>query len=440
MINDEKLMMPNRWQTYIGIMTESTVKKNQRWFSIYIPEFLPTHTGDVQPDFKTEDAKVQNVWLGKPVAEEGKMQNNLTPVEDGGPVKVTKTIRADYWGWNPYEDVPTMYRGMQVLVINFANLDRWFWIPLERDRSYKTFEHIRFSANNIALTNKNKYQDEQDKDKTEVYKRNTALYKDDTEENKDRTTTYYIEIDTKYNKHIKIHTNHSDGELFDYTFEINAQDHKVEIHDECVDKSQPNNTIILESKPDENTKGRIKLQTAANCTILMNGEDMSINVPRNLKLTVGGDYHKYVMGNEIEHTVLDKESTTDGHEKKKIIGNAETQYCSNYREGVMINKEVNILGQHQERQASRQTTSGVSSWISKGSWSIGTEQLLIKANTTNMQSNYATFIFTELFCSAKNAMYTFRTHALHIASSMTWYIPMNMILPMIPAITHTTIF
>ena len=135
-----------------------------------------------------------------------------------------------------------------------------------------------------------------------------------------------------------------------------------------------------------------------------------------------------------------KEIVEKVHEKKKIIGNAETQYCSNYREGVMINKEVNILGQHQERQASRQTTSGVSSWISKGSWSIGTEQLLIKANTTNMQSNYATFIFTELFCSAKNAMHTFRTHALHIASSMTWYIPMNMILPMIPAITHTAIF
>ena len=440
MINNERLMLPNSWQTYIGIMAESTTKKNQRWFSIYVPEFLPTHTGDVQPDYKEEDATIQNVWPGKPVAEEGKMQNRLTGVQDGGPVKVTKTIRADYWGWNPYEDVPTMYRDMQVLVINFANLDRWFWIPLERDRSYKTFEHIRFSANNIALTNKNPYEDDAAKDKTEVYKRNTALYKDPTNENKDKETTYYLEIDTKYHKHVKIHTNHSDGELFDYTFEINAQDHKVEIHDECVDKSQPNNTIIMESKPDENTLGRIKLQNAANCTLLMDGEDMTINVPRNFKFIVGGDVHKTVFGNEMEQTFKDKEGTVYGHEKKEVRLDYEAKYKMNYREGVEMNKEVNVQGQHQERQASRQTFSGVASWMSQGSWSLGTEQLLIKADMTNMQYRIGQIDFTTLFLTAKSAVTIFGAHVLQISSSMLWYIPMHMVLPMIPIVTHTLIF
>ena len=440
MINNEHLMMPNRWQTYIGIMTESTQFRNQRWFSIYVPEFLPTHTGDVQPDFEEEDATIQNVWTGKPVAEEGKMQNQLTPVSDGGPVKVTKTVRADYWGWNPYEDVPTMYRDMQVLVINFANLDRWFWIPLERDRSYKTFEHIRFSASNIAVTNKNKYQDEEDKDKTEIYKRNTALYKDPIEKNKDKETTYYLEIDTKYHKHVKIHTNHSDGEKFDYTFEINAADHKVEIHDECVDKSQPNNTIILESKPDAETKGRIKLQNAANCTLLMNGEDMTINVPRNLKIQVGGDVFKRVEGNEINSNWRDRHTWIFGNEKSDIYGQTEHRYRRDVKEGYEMNKDVNINGQHQEKQGSRQTISGVASWISKGSWSLGTEQLLIKSNMTNMQSKYNTFMFTQLFVSAQSAMHIFGSHILQISSSMLWYVPMHMVLPMIPVITHTLIF
>ncbi len=442
MINNEHLMMPNRWQTYIGIMAESTTKKNQRWFSIYVPEFLPTHTGDVQPDYEEEDAKVQNVWQGKPVAEDGKMQNQLTPVEDGGPVKVTKTIRADYWGWSPYEDVPTMYRDMQVLVINFANLDRWFWIPLERDRSYKTFEHIRFSASNIALTNKNKYQDEQDKDKTEIWKRNTSLSKDDKEENKDKETTYYLEIDTKYHKHVKIHTNHSDGEEFDYTFEIDAKNHKVEIHDECVDKSQPNNTIILESRPDpeEEVLGRIKLQNANGTTLLMNGVDMTIYVPRNLKLNVDGDFLKNVRGNEMEETLLDKNETIHGNSKRDIALDAETLYRQNYREGVAMNKEVNVQGQHQERQASRQTISGVATWASKGSWSLGTEQMLIKADITNMQCRFGQIDFTTLLLTAKTAMTLFGVHVLQISSSMLWYIPMHMVLPMVPIVTHTLIF
>ena len=440
MINNERPMLPNRWQTYIGIMAESTEHKNQRWFSIYIPEFLPTHTGDVQPGFTEEDAKVNNVWTGKPVAEEGKMQNQLTPVEDGGPVKVSKTIRADYWGWNPYEDVPTMYRDMQVLVLNFANTDRWFWIPLERDRSYKTFEHIRFSANNIALTNKKPYEDLEPKDKTEIFKRNTALYKKDQEEDKDKETTYYIEIDTKYAKHVKIHTNHSDGEKFDYTFEINANKHFVEIHDECVDKSQPNNTIILESKPEDGVKGRIKLQNADNCTLLMNGQDMTINVPRNLKLEVGGDFFKEVQGNETTITKKDHHSTVEGKENVKVVGQTEHKYENNYREGVGINKEVNVQGQHQERQASRQTITGVATWESEGSWSVVTGQLLIKATNTFMQSKMAEFNYDALVVTAKSAMYFFGASILQISSSMLWYIPLHMVIPMIPIVTHTAIF
>lgn len=440
MINNESMMMPNRWQTYMGIMAESTTFKNQRWFSIYIPEFLPTHTGDVQPDFEEQDAKVQNVWPGKPVAEEGKMQNQLTPVEDGGKVKVTKTIRADYWGWNPSEDVPTMYRDMQVLVINFANLDRWFWIPLERDRSYKTFEHIRFSANNIALTNKNPYQDEQDKDKTEVYKRNTALYKDDTEENKDKETTYYLEIDTKYHKHVKIHTNHSDGEKFDYTFEIDTVNQFVEIHDEAVDKSQPNNTIILESKPDGKLKGRIKLQNAAGTTILLNDEDMDIHVPRNLKLEVGGDFHKRIQGNEIEETIKDHHSTVVGQESRTVDGQVNMKYGADVVEGIGGNKEVDICGQHQERQAARQTISGVATWESEGSWTLGTNMAIVKTQSFTMQSKTGIFNFDYLTVTAKKAVYLIGNSILQISSSMLWYIPMNMVLPMIPIVSHTAIF
>lgn len=440
MINNESMLMPNRWQTYIGVMTESTTFKNQRWFGVYVPEFLPTHAGDVQPDYVEQDATVKNVWSGKPVAEEGKMRNLLTAVDDCGKVKVTKTIRADYWGWNPSEDVPTMYRGMQVLLINFANLDRWYWIPLERDRSYKTFEHIRFSANNIALTNKNAYQDAKDEDKTEIYKRNTALFKDDRIENENKETTYYLEIDTKYHKHVKIHTSHSDGEEFDYTFEIDTEKQFVEIHDKCVDGSQLNNTIILESRPDKDTKGRIKLQTAARTTFLLNGEDMEISVPRNLKIDVGGDFFKRVNGNELNSTRKDSHDLVFGNYKRQVKGETAFKYEGNVVEGVTKNKSVGIMGQHQEKQASRQTISGVASWESEGSWSLGTGSTKIKTDSMALDAKIGAFNIDHFTMHAKKALYVIGSFSMQIVSSMICYVPYHAYIPMIPVISHTLIF
>lgn len=437
MVNNDSMLMPTRWQTYIGIMTESTTFKNQRWFGVYIPEFMPKHAGDVQPDYKEEDVNLGNVWTGKPTPDESKARNILNPTSIDTKVKVTKTVRADYWGWNPSEDVPTMYRDMQVLVINFANLDRWYWIPLERDRSYKTFEHIRFSANNVAVTNKTKYQSKDNDDKTDVYVRNTALGNDG---NEDKETTYYLEIDTRYKKHVKIHTNHSDGELFDYTFEIDPQKHTIEIHDKCVDKSQPNNTIILESKPDSETKGRIKLQTAGGATFLLNGEDMSISVPRNLKIDVGGDFFKRVRGNEMNSAWKDSHDLIFGNYVKTVDGETQLKYRKSVAEGIAENKLVNIVGSHQEKQYSRQTISNYASWESVKTWNVGTESTTMKAKTFSLDSNSATLTLKSLTVYAKNVYCILGSLTGTVITRMLLYIPYHISIPMIPFITHTLIF
>ena len=100
----------NRWRMFIGIMTESTRKKNQRWFHIYIPEFLPTKTGDITP----EDA-IQKV----------KLKNILTNQTEELDFKITSTVYADYFGITSSLDVPTMNRNMQLLVFNYETTDKW---------------------------------------------------------------------------------------------------------------------------------------------------------------------------------------------------------------------------------------------------------------------------------------------------------------------------
>ena len=76
-----------------------------------------------------------------------------------------------------------MYKGQQVLVMNYARSDKWFWIPLDRDDYAKPFEHIKLRCADQAVVHKlDDSTDEQDE-------REKALHDDNT---------YFLEIDTKY--------------------------------------------------------------------------------------------------------------------------------------------------------------------------------------------------------------------------------------------------
>lgn len=255
-----KSLLENQWQLYMGILVESTTYKNQRWFHVFVPEFLPTKMGDVSAEHYPEKIS---------------LPNKKTQKQEETEIKITETIYADYFGITSGMDVPDMYRGMQVLVLNRIGADKWYWIPLERDDSYKTFEHFRVSCADECLTNKTP-----EANKDEVEERDKGLTDDNT---------YFLEIDTKDHKHVLLSTSSSDGEEWRYFFKIDAEEHTVELWDNCVDGSQPNNTIKLESRPFPDMLGRITIQNAAGNSIIMKGEDTEINVPRNLAINVGGD-------------------------------------------------------------------------------------------------------------------------------------------------------
>lgn len=259
--------MSDRWRVFIGYLAESTGYRNQRTFHIYVPEYLPTLTGDITPETATHTVEVTNV-----------MTNQKESVD----VQTATTITAEYLGVLTSRTVPTMYKNQQVLVLNFATDDRFFWLPLERDDYMRTFEQIRFSALDQAITNK------------------SAAVGDNVEGKQAGITddnTYFFEIDTKYHKHILLSTSATDGEDWRYFFKIDTNSRSVEIWDQSVkDKSIPSNSIKLESQPIPGCRGRIKLENAAGTSITLEDKNMAIHVPKNLEFYVGGNLVTHVEG------------------------------------------------------------------------------------------------------------------------------------------------
>ena len=288
-----------------GICAESTRDKGQRELEIYIPDITPLRNGDVKNKGSRTKAKLFNV-----------ISQSWEEYES----KASKTIRAEYLGYESSREVPDMYKGQQVLVMSYGRSDRWFWIPTERDDYVKSFEHVKFRCADIALIHKT----------GKVLPEDEERVKGLTDNN-----TYFLELDTKYKKHVFISTSGTDGEKYRYFIKIDAKEHTMEFWDCLTDqdspekkcKDVPHNTIKIESDPEysqSRLKGRITLQNEAGATLLLEGEDVKIIAPRDITmlakrrfigrsvsdfgLTVDGslhvltkkDMHKTVQGETVE--------------------------------------------------------------------------------------------------------------------------------------------
>ena len=422
MINSELPLLPNRWQCYIGIFVESTKSKNQRTFKFYVPEFLPEVEGDVQPVTEPEQVTMNNAWNHPPIHTDNG-PNQLDHQPDEITANVAKWITADYFGIDAtYTDVPDVYRGMQALLFNFGNVDKWYWIPLERDREYKTFEHVRISANNEAVSNKSG-----DIKRDKVAERNAKL----TDDNQ-----YWLEIDTRYKKGVRLHTSSSDGEKFEYDFYIDTTSNIVEIHDKCVDGSQPNNSIRLESKPGD-LKGRITVQNAAGCSLILQDQDMMINVPRNLSVNVGADCLVNVDGNVVSMTKKDSHHTVVGNFSSLINGLVNRKFMSDVSSYVMANLYTIIVGTHTESQNARICTAEAMSVICKQALNVSTATLTVLAKVHSLSAETATYIFKNLITYAKEWTTVIGQHTMSVISKMLYYLPFNVKVPKVPLSTHT---
>ena len=306
---------PDRWRVFVGYLAESTVYRNQRTFRIYVPESLPTLTGDITPEVATHTVKVTNVMTNK---------------TEEADVDVATTITAEYLGVLTSRTVPTMYKNQQVLVINFANDDRFYWIPLERDDYLRTFEQIRFSALDQAITNKS----------AATGKDIEAKQSSITDDN-----SYYFEIDTKYNKHIIFSTAATDGEAWRYFFKIDANTRSIELWDQSInDPSIPSNSITLESQPIPGCKGRIKLETAAGASLTLEDKNAMLHIPGNMEIYIGGNLVSNVNGTTSSSFVGDVGTTITGKHTHSSVGDAVHNYSSNLGIGVTMSYTLSVKG------------------------------------------------------------------------------------------------
>ncbi len=255
------LYADQRWTRYIGIIAETGYKKNQRKYFVYIPYLAPSHDGDITPEVAEFESKVQNV---------------LTDTTETVKTKVTKTVEAEYAGFDHDMSVPVCVKGQQVLVWNFANDDRYFFIPFERDSHLKTFGFVRLRIPDLAVVHKAPGDDQRD-----VEGMMDGL---------DDDNTYYIEIDTKYRKHIVLSTAATDKERFRHFIRLDANDESIELYNYKQDDPTHGNTIKIECNrdhtPDGDT-GKITLENSSSCQVVLDGEDCKFKVPRDMMISVG---------------------------------------------------------------------------------------------------------------------------------------------------------
>lgn len=281
-----------------GYLAESTITKNQRTLHVYVPALTPMRNGDVTEKGSTTTVDVFNV---------------MTQSREISNVHLSRTIEAEYLGFQSGREVPDMYKGQQVLVINYARGDHWFWVPLDRDDYVKTFEHTRLRCADIGVIHKTLADGKVAL--TEDQERQQAL---------DDDNTYFLEIDTKYHKRILLSTAASDGEKYRYFIRMDAKDHILELWDSIsskdgkTDNSKPHNTIRIESDPKTVTgsimQGRITVQNEAGTTLLLEDKDMKVIVPQDLTINVGR--------NVITHVNGSSSTTVGGNMHLKVIGDA----------------------------------------------------------------------------------------------------------------------
>lgn len=225
--------MPNEFKVWVGIAVEDRQIKS-REIKVFLREMTPYSAGKIEDTTKDETYTVSS--------------------DDGskvsGSVSTTNNVVADYFGANTNSAFPPdIVKGEQVIVLKYADEDKYYWMSAGRDDNLRRGELVRWAIS-----------DDQ------------AVKKDLTESN-----TYFMEMDTKIEKRIRIHTSKSDGESYGYDVIIDAKNHFVKISDDV------GNRIELESD-----NSRVKVTNAAGATVDLDKSDINIIAPQHMNLRAGG--------------------------------------------------------------------------------------------------------------------------------------------------------
>lgn len=209
--------MSNNFKVFYGLAVEDRASKS-RMIKVFLREMSPFAGGDIGD-------KTQNETFST-VDEKG----NKTP----GKVSTTNCIVADYFGMNSNSAFPPdIVAGEQVIVLQYADEDKYYWMSAGRDDNMRKGELARWSVSNDKSTSK------------ELSEANT----------------YFAELDTKLAKRIRLHTSKSNGEAFGYDIVIDAANSNINITDDA------GNSIVILSD-----QSVVQMKNASGSAVCLNKE------------------------------------------------------------------------------------------------------------------------------------------------------------------------
>lgn len=225
---DSKEQQGGKWTLFLGTVVEDK-KPFERTIKVHLQEALPFVAGEV-----------------KPIDTKGAVTST-----DGysGQVETTNNVEAKYFdGFTNRRYPPDIRKNEQVLVLNYADSDTYYWISAGRDDNLRKKERF-----NLSVADTPNVVDELNDD-----------------------NTYFIELDTLHEKRIKISTSNSDGEKYRYLLMFDSKKNTITL---CDDN---NNEILIESDTP-----RVRLRNHDGTLLDLAQKNMTLIVPEDFLLKVG---------------------------------------------------------------------------------------------------------------------------------------------------------
>lgn len=213
--------MSNNFKVFYGIAVEDRASKSRK-LKVYLRELTPFAGGDISD--KTQNEQYTTVDA----------DGNKTP----GTVSTTNCVVADYFGLSTNSAFPPdIVAGEQVIVLQYADEDNYYWMAGGRDDNLRKGELARWAISD-----------------------DMAASKELTESN-----TYFVELDTKIAKRIRIHTSKSNGEAFGYDIVIDAANSNLNITDDA------GNSFSIESP-----SSVVQMKNAVGSIVCLNKDTIQI--------------------------------------------------------------------------------------------------------------------------------------------------------------------
>jgi hypothetical protein len=225
----------NKWDVYIGSAIEDK-KYNSRLLKVHLTELLPYMEESELQDYTSEEQV--NIFNDE------KKSNEVVNV------KATNRIIATWLNlFSNRSNPPDIRKGERVFVIRYRDDDVFRWIPLGIDDNLRRLEVLRFHVS------------------------------DDKEFDKDLNdnNTYFIELDTLYDKRIILQTSKKDDEKYFYTIVLDGKNNKM------VFKDNENREIVLKSDTDN-----IKVQNKSKTYVELAKKNLKIKAKGSISVNSEG--------------------------------------------------------------------------------------------------------------------------------------------------------